>query len=307
MKKTHLPYTVSIIIPNWNGRNLLEKNLPSIISACHGAEIVVSDDGSRDGSVEFLKRAYPDITVVESTTNSGFSGNVNRGVARARGDIVLLLNTDVRPDKNFLRPLLSHFEDPKIAAVGCLEESHEPQGTVRRGRGRARWIKGYFIHERGNVDAPDTAWVSGGSAAYRKSVWNELGGMDPIYNPFYWEDIDLSYQMLKAGYGIRFERDSVVHHYHEEGAIKTDFSKNRIRTIAARNQFQFHWKNISSPSLIFAHAIWTPIRLLQSVVRGDWAMIRGYMMAIFRLPGIIDSRMRAARHWKLADTDLFHS
>jgi len=307
MKNTDYLHTVSVVIPNWNGRRLLEKNIPSVLTACHDAEIIIADDGSKDGSVEYVRQTYPKIRVIESSMNTGFSGNVNRGVAAARGEIVLLLNTDVRPEKNFLGPLLKHFTDPNISAVGCLELSHEPNGIVRRGRGKARWIKGFFIHERGDVRAYDTAWVSGGSAAFRRSVWNELGGMDEMYNPFYWEDIDLSYQMLKAGYGIKFEPKSIVHHFHDEGTIKSDIPKSRIQTIAMRNQFMFHWKNVSSPSLVVAHLFWMPVRIIQSLVRGDVSMGMGCILAARRLPKVVMSRLQARRHWKRADTELFPS
>ena len=301
--KTAKP-AVSIVIPNWNGKSLMEKNLPYVVAAAGGSQIVVTDDHSDDESVVWLKQAYPHITVVTSGKRTGFSGNVNRGVAGASGEIVYLLNTDVRPEKDFLNPILKHFEDSKVAAVGSLEESHERDGIVRRGRGIARWEKGYFIHSRGEVNKTDTAWVSGGSAAFRRSVWDKLGGMDELYNPFYWEDIDLSYQIQKSGYRIVFEPKSIVHHYHEEGAIRTEFSKNDIKRIAYRNQFMFLWKNISEFSILVQHCLWTPVRLFQAAVSGDSALLFGYILACMALPTIINSRLRASRFWNQSDTSV---
>ena len=295
--------SVSIVIPNWNGKDLLEKNVPSVIAASAGAEIIVSDDASVDGSVELLKKKFPQIRVVQNLTQQGFAGNVNSGVAKASGDIVILLNTDVRPEKGFLAPLLSHFADSSIAAVGCLEESHDPDGVVLRGRGVARWTRGYFIHAKGEITKSGTAWVSGGSAAYRRSVWQELGGMDTLYNPFYWEDIDLSYQMQKAGYRILFEKKSVVGHFHEEGKIKTTFTPKDVKRIVYRNQFMFLWKNMSDPGLWLAHCFWTPIRLLQALLRGDVVMLEGYAEAIIKLPAVWASRKRASTYWRITDMD----
>jgi hypothetical protein len=71
-----------------------------------------------------------------------------------------------------------------------MDKSMEGDKVVLRGRGIGRWEKGFYIHKRGEIDKVDTAWVSGGSGAFRRLMWNTLGGMDPIYNPFYWEDID---------------------------------------------------------------------------------------------------------------------
>jgi GT2 family glycosyltransferase len=300
--------SVSIVIPNWNGVDLLAKNLPSVIAAAPKAEIIIADDASVDGSVAYVKQHYPGITVVGNTHQQGFAGNVNSGVRKATGEVVILLNTDVRPEKNFLAPLLKHFDDPMVAAVGCMEESHDPQGVVLRGRGVARWEKGYFIHSKGDTDKSDTAWVSGGSSAFRRNFWITLGGMDTIYNPFYWEDIDLSYQFLKSGYRIVFERQSVVGHFHEEGKIKTSYTPAQVKRIAYRNQYIFLWKNISDVRLWMTHCFWTPIRLVQAVFRGDILMLEGYMLAIVKLPSIWRSRARAKKYWKLNDmTTLPHT
>lgn len=303
MKKISL--SVSIVLPNWNGAGLLRKNLPAVIAAAKGAEIIVADDASEDESVKMLKDSFPQVAVVANRTRQGFAGNINSGVARAAGDIVILLNTDVRPDKDFIAPLISHFSDPQVAAVGCLEESHEPGGIVKRGRGIARWEKGFFVHSRGEVNATDTAWVSGGSSAFRRSVWQKLGGMDTVYNPFYWEDIDLSYQILKSGYTIMFEPKSVVGHYHEEGKIKTSFTPSDIKRIVYRNQFIFLWKNISDPVLWAAHCLWMPVRLIQAVLRGDMLMLQGYGMVLTRLMEVQKSRARASLHWRRKDREVF--
>ncbi len=296
---------VSIVLPNWNGEHLLRKNLPSVRNAAPDAQIIVADDASEDASVTYLKTTFPDIIVAENKRQKGFAGNVNSGVCLATGDIVVLLNTDVRPQADFLTPLLARFSDPLVAAVGCLEKSHETNGTVLRGRGIARWEKGYFIHARGEVDREDTAWVSGGSAAFRLSVWKTLGGMDTLYNPFYWEDIDVSYQILKSGYRIVFERNSVVEHFHEEGKIKTSYTPSDIKRIAYRNQFIFLWKNMSDTGLWITHSFWTPVRLLQAIVKGDTLMLQGYGMALIKLPAILLSRMHASKHWRRKDAALF--
>lgn len=295
--------SVSIVIPNWNGETLLSRNLPDVVAAANGAEIIVADDASADGSVALLKRKFPEVIIVANGTRQGFAGNVNSGVAKARGDIVVLLNSDVRPKKDFLAALLSDFADPDVAAVGCLEESHDAGGVVLRGRGVARWEKGYFIHEKGKVTRRDTAWVTGGSCAWRRDVWERLGGMDTVYNPFYWEDIDLSYQALKAGYRLVFEPKSVVGHFHEEGKIKTSFSANDVKRIAYRNQFLFLWKNMSDPGLWAEHILWTPVRLLQAVLRGDMPLITGYAAAVLMLPRAWKSRKEASRSWKKSDRD----
>lgn len=289
-------YKVSIIIPNRNGAELLKKNLPSVIAAAKDAEVIVVDDASTDASLELLVKKFPSVKVIKKAHSDGFASTVNTGVSEASGEIVVLLNTDVRPEEGFLAPLVKHFDNPSVFAVGCLEKSIEGDHTVLRGRGEAKWEKGFFVHWRGEVNRSTTAWVSGGSGAFRKSIWEKLGGMDTMFNPFYWEDIDLSYRAMKAGYTLVFESGSMIIHEHGIGVIKREYSDIRVKIIAYRNQFLFIWKNISGLNMILAHAIWTPIRLMQSFFRRDSALLIGYILALLRIHIVILSRIQAGRH-----------
>ena len=283
--------TISIIIPNWNGSTLLDKHLPAVLAAAGKSGVIVVDDASTDDSIDLLHKKFPDVNIIKKQRHEGFASTVNAGVASATGEIVVLLNTDVEPEKDFLRALIAHFDDPLVFAVGSVDKSKEGDHTVLRGRGVARWRRGFYVHERGNVDSSSTAWVSGGSGAFRKSVWDKLGGMDPLFNPFYWEDIDLSYRGVKAGYRLVFEKRSVVRHYHQEGKIMRKYSTWYIRAVASRNQFQFIWKNIDDPGIMISHMVWTPIVVLRAMLTLDSAFICGYFIAVFRLPHIIGYRL----------------
>ncbi len=296
--------SVSIVIPNWNGVYLMRKHLQNVLRGAPDAEIIVADDMSTDGSADYLKKNFPEVIVVARRNHEGFASNVNAGVSRATGDIVVLLNTDVEPERAFLSPLLARFSDPDVFAVGCLEKSAESGKTILRGRGIARWEKGYYIHARGEVDRPTTAWVSGGSGAFRRSMWNQLGGMDTLYNPFYWEDIDLSYRARKAGWKTLFEPKSVVRHYHEAGKIKREFNAKYVKKIAYRNQFIFIWKNVTDMNILLAHALWTPIRILQALLRGDTGMIQGYLLALCILPAILGHRRTQRKLLQVRDSRL---
>jgi len=296
--------SVSIVIPNWNGVYLMEKHLKPVIDAAPNTEIIVADDSSSDGSVEFLKNHFPTVQVVQRDIREGFAANVNAGVAQAKGDVVILLNTDVEPEKGFLSPLLLCFRDPQVFAVGCLEKSFEEGKTILRGRGLAHWVKGYFIHSRGEFNKTDTAWVSGGSGAFRKSMWDKLGGMDTLYNPFYWEDIDLSYRGRKVGWKTAFEPKSIVHHYHEEGKIKREFTPSDVKRIVYRNQFIFIWKNLTDIQMILQHIFWTPIRLFQALFSGDSLMLQGYVLALRKLPAILQHRSFQRKLYTKSDKQL---
>ena len=196
---------ISILIPNYNGVEILKKNLPKVTKYSDNAEIIVVDDASSDDSIAMLKENFPQIKVITKTRNEGFASTVNLGVKSAKNDLVLLLNTDVEPLSNFIASLIKHFEDEDVFAVGCAEITSETNGKeFIEGRGIGRFENGFLIHGRGEPDKKNTLWVTAGAALYRKSIWNNLGGMKDIYNPFYWEDIDLSYRALKSGYTLIF-------------------------------------------------------------------------------------------------------
>lgn len=282
---------VSIVIPNWNGEDLLTENLPQVIKAVERSEIIVVDDASTDNSVLFIHQNYPSVRVIKKRFHDGFASTVNEGVKQAKGDIVILLNTDVVPEKGFLEPLIRHFHNPNIFAVGCMDKSIEDRKIVLRGRGCAKWRRGFYIHWRGNVNQTDTAWVSGGSGAFRKSMFLNLGGMDKIFNPFYWEDIDLSYRAAQAGYLLKFESKSVVYHFHEKGKIKNVFSDGLIKQMAYRGQFIFTWKHLVGLKPWLEHIFWAPLYGFKAFLQGDRHYIVGYLSALLRLPSVIRYRM----------------
>lgn len=295
---------ISVVIPNYNGEDLLKKNLPYVFSSVKGytSEIIVVDDCSNDGSIEFLKKQK--VRILRNNKNQGFSSTVNKGVGLAKGEIVILLNTDVRPQKDFLKPLLSHFSDPNVFAVGCLDKSVEKEGIVLRGRGIGKWQKGFLVHSRGEINKDNTLWASGGSSAFRKSIWKKLRGLNELYNPFYWEDIDLSYRALKSGYKVIFEKQSIVFHEHERGAIKKKYSESQVKRIAYRNQIIFVWENTTDFLLQFLHLIYLPYHLFRAILGADMAFLLGFLDAFVLLPKIIQSSFRAQKEFIKSDREV---
>jgi len=286
---------LSVVIPNYNGQDLLKKNLPKVLAAVGDAEVIIVDDASTDASalvISDLKSQIPNLKLIKNELNLGFSSTVNRGVKEASGDIIILLNTDVIPEKKFLEPLLLRFRNEKIFAVGCMDKSMEEGKIVLRGRGVGAWKRGFLIHSRGEVDKTTTLWVSGGSGAFRKTIWEKLGGFNSLYNPFYWEDIDLSYRAVKSGYKVLFEPKSVVVHEHEKGAIKKKFSSMQIKSIAYRNQFIFVWKNTTDLDLQLNHLFWFPYHLIKAFARLDISFFKGFLSAFLLLPKVIKSRFK---------------
>jgi O-antigen biosynthesis protein len=297
---------ISIVIPNYNGEKILEKNLPKVLIAAGDAEIIVVDDASVDKSLEKLETFGERIKIVKNKKNLGFSSTVNKGVKEANGEVVVLLNTDVIPEKGFLIPLLAHFKDDKVFAVGCMDKSVENNKIVFRGRGVGKWDKGFLIHSRGEVNRASTFWVAGGSGAFKKNIWDKLGGLNSLYDPFYWEDIDLSFRAVKSGYKILFEPKSVVIHEHEKGTIKNIYSDSEVKAIAYRNQFIFVWKNITDLVLELNHLFWLPYHVLSALFRGDAVFIKGLLGAFILLPKIIKYKNTEKRLFVLRDSQILN-
>ncbi len=308
---------ISIVIPNFNGEDLLRNNLPKVIKVLDSyklgkKELIIVDDCSTDNSIEEINKIKKlsertvIVHILQNTHNLGFARSVNKGVRVSSGDIIILLNTDTVPEPNFLSPLLKHFDDEKVFAVGCMDKSIENKETVLRGRGLGVWKRGFLMHRRGEVDKNNTLWVSGGSGAFRKSIWDKLGGFNELYTPFYWEDIDLSYRALKSGFKIIFEAESMVTHEHEKGAIKNEFSKEKIEEISYRNQFIFSWSNATDYSLQFSELFWLPYHLAKAVSNKNTAFIKGFFAALIKLPKIIGKSLRFQKLFVKSDREVIN-
>ncbi len=306
-------------MPNYNGELLLKKNFPVVLEVVGEyikksqtqAEIIVVDDSSTDNSLEILhdfisvaRKKNTSLHVLKNEKNSGFSTTVNNGVKKATGDFVLLLNTDVQPKIGFLEPLLKNFEDQQVFGVGCLDKSVEKDTVVERGRGLGRWHRGFLLHSAGKLDKKESLWASGGSSAFRKIYWDQLEGMNELYNPFYWEDIDLSYRAWKAGYTVLFEKESVVTHYHEEGSIKIRYSNYEIQVISYRNQFLFVWNNITDSNLLFSHILWAPYHLAGALMQRNMPFLVGFCQAFLKLKNSIKWNLRFRKLRKRSDWEI---
>lgn len=296
---------VSFIISNFNGKNLLKGNLSKIIKAGQKwggeFEIIIVDDASTDDSVNFLKKNYPLIKLILHKKNKRFAVSCNDGVSLAKGEIVILLNTDVVPEIDFLKPLLANFKDEKVFAVGCKEKSIFGGKIIYSGRALGIFKRGFLVHRRAeNQNKKETLWVASGSAAYRKKIWKELGGLDTLYFPAYLEDLDISYRALKAGYKIVFEPKSVVFHQHETTNLQV-FGKSAIKIAAFKNQTIFVWKNIIDFNLLIKHVFWLPYHLIFDTINSNGLFFIGFLRAFWQLPAILKSRNQVKKMFKFSD------
>ena len=283
---------ISVVIPNWNGKKLLERNLPPLIEAMdyYGGEyeIIVVDDGSIDGSPQFISDTYPSLRVIRLERNHGFPVAVNRGVGAAKHDLVLLLNSDIRVEKNFLSPLLIYFDKERTFAVS--NKTMKNENTVLT-QAHIMEFRCGFLREafRKEQNEPSFAFgASGGHGLFDRNKFVELGGFDEIYSPFYYEDADLSYRAWKRGYWVYYEPRSIVYHTHQ-ATIGKGFSKRYINFVFNRNRLIFLGKNLTDSDLLLQHFLFLPFFLLWNSIRNP-AVFLSFLTALKKVPTILRAR-----------------
>ena len=305
--------SATVVIPNWNGRDLLQKYIPSIIEALAGNsenEILVVDNGSDDGSAEFLRETFPSVHVLALERNLGFGGGSNAGFRAAKNDIVVLLNSDMRVEPNFLAPLLDGFIDASVFSVACQIFFSDPK-KLREETGLTQfWWENGAIRVRHRDDAAiqvlyPCAYGGGGSCAFDRKKFLELGGFDELFAPFYMEDTDVGYRAWKRGWKVLYQPRSVVYHEHR-GTIGKRFSKAYIDSVLKKNFALFSWKNIHEwsrlgPHFFFAYAGAVVTELFgESPERANFG---GLWCAFRELPQAMRSRARARKQAAIGDTE----
>jgi GT2 family glycosyltransferase/glycosyltransferase involved in cell wall biosynthesis len=305
----------TVVIPNWNGKDLLAKYIPSIRDALAGNpanEILVVDNGSADGSADFLRETFPDVTVLALPQNLGFGGGSNAGFRAAKNDIVVLLNSDMRVAPDFLAPLLAGFDDAEVFAVSCQifftdpdkprEETGLTQGWWQDGGLRVRHRVDDGIH-----DLFPCFYGGGGSCAFDRAKFLELGGFDPLLEPFYLEDTDLGYVAWKRGWKVLYQPRSVVFHEHR-GTIGKKFTEDQIQAVLKKNYVLFCWKNIHEWPRLVSHFFFAWAGAFLAVVFGDIPLRPnfGALWRAFRqLPRAMRSRRWALSLARVSDTEAF--
>jgi len=293
---------VSVVIPNWNGRQWLPQCLDALArQQLAPAEVIVIDNGSDDGSVQYLLEAHPSVSVVELATNTGFAHAANRGLEAAGGELVALVNTDVvlAPDwlDRMSRALLA---DPIAGAVACKMLSlADPTviydaGDILRRDGACEQ-RGRFMRDDGRWDLPGEVFgACAGAALYRRSAVLELGGFDERYFA-YLEDVDLALRLRLAGWRCRYE-PAVALHAGEgssgrlRGAHHFLVARNTVVLVA--KSFPVRWL----PCVAYRQLGWAWHARRE---RRLAAHLRGLAAAIPLLPAALRERRRLRTHGRV--------
>ncbi len=309
------PAAASVVIPSWNGRDLLSRYLPSVVTALAGNpanELIVVDNGSADDSAAYVRDHFPQVRLVALDRNLGFGGGSNAGFREAKNDIVVLLNNDMRAEPDFLGALLEGFADPAVFAVSCQIFFSDP-GKVREETGLTQgWWQDGALRVRHRADPAVTElfpcfYGGGGSCAFDRRKFHELGGFDGLFAPFYFEDTDLGYMAWKRGWKVLYQPRSVVHHEHR-GTIGKTFGEDYIQGVVKRNGLLFAWKNIHEWRRVWGHFAFTWAGAVLSVIFGEVPgrpTFAALGNAFLKLPQVARARWRARKLAAIGDTEAF--
>lgn len=301
---------VSVVIPAYNGREVLSRCLPSILieARAGGArEVIVVDDASADDTARWLRAEHSDVRLVRNPVNVGFGASANRGFEEAGGELVLLLNSDMRVREGFIGAMLPHFDDQSVFAVTARTRTGDdaaPDFGFSRGifrQGELTFLGVRQIDQDGITEAVDTFYAGGGQSLFRRGAFLELGGFDSIYRPFYYEDTDLSYRALKSGMRVVYEPGAVC--YHEgQATISRTAKPRRIRVVLERNYYLLSWINVTDRDLAREMIRMAPLNFLKALLTGNLNRVLGFFAALVRIPGV--RARRKSRRFSRRDADL---
>lgn len=281
---------VSVVILNYNGQKLMQQYLPTVIAHSGGAEVVVADNGSTDGSVEWLKAEYPELRLIAFDKNYGFAEGYNQALKLVDNEYYVLLNSDVRTPENWLLPLFDYMEchaecaacQPKIRSV------HEPEKFEYAGAaGGFMDIYGYPLcrgRVMSNVEVDNNQydtieeifWATGACLFIRAKAYWDVDGLDGRFFA-HQEEIDLCWRLKARGASIVCVPQSMVYHvgggslgYESPFKTKLNFRNNAILLYKNLSSDRYWWTYIFRLLLDWVAALQM---LLQRKPKNAWAVI----------------------------------
>ena len=275
--------SVSLVILNRNGLHFLGPCLDSIRRQTRTPdEIIVVDNGSTDGSQEWLSQHHPDIALLDLGYNTGFSLAMNRAIAAATGDYIALLNNDTECEPQWLSELIEALDRHPDVGFCASKMLHYQERYVidTAGDGLTKagqtYKRGFLHTDDGQYDRPERVFgACAGAALYRKQMLDEIGGFDEDFYIFQ-EDGDLNFRAQLAGYPCLFVPSAIVYH-HVGGTWKKTGYEFSIR-LGQRNLIFVLIKNL--PTVLWIrYGIWIIMNNIYSLLLGIWG---GYGMAVLK-------------------------
>ena len=218
----------AVVILNWNTEGFLKELLPGLLSSVkkvEGAEVIVADNASTDGSMKVMKESFPEVRTIVFEKNFGFTGGYNRAFDQIDSDLFVLINSDIEVTDGWLEPLIEWMKaHPECGACAPKLHSYQEREKFEYAGAAGGYIDRYgypfcrgrvlkrLETDRGQYDSPaDVMWATGACLMVRSEVYRRLGGLDDRFFA-HMEEIDLCWRMQLEGYRVCIVPESIVYH-----------------------------------------------------------------------------------------------
>lgn len=300
---------LAIVILNWNGKNLLEQFLPSVVAFSGWADIYVADNASTDDSVAFVKANFPSVRVIANTRNFGFAQGYNEALQFVDADIFALVNSDIEVTENWLGPIIATFQNqPEIAIIQPKILDYKNKEYFEYAGAAGGFIDRYgYPFCRGRVfdtiekdsgqydDNCEIFWASGACFFIRSSVYRELAGFDPDFFA-HQEEIDLCWRAFNKGYQAKYIGSSTVYHV---GGATLQQGNPRKTFLNFRNSLLMLTKNLPKAALLwvlFVRIILDGVAGIQFVFKGKpmhcMAIVNAHFSFYAKFSAMLKKRIR---------------
>lgn len=287
----------AVLVLNYNGVDHLRELLPSLREALArypgDARAVVVDNRSTEADVTWMHAHYPDIETIVTTRND-YLFSLNPIVARVPEEIVVILNNDMRVHPDFLAPLVEPFRWPEVFSVAARVLNWD--GSAEQIGQRTVSLEGFWLSlesQTGLSKAAYTAEAGGGCSAYRRRMFAELDGFDPLFRPGYWEDMDLTWRGWKRGWVSVHEPRSVI--FHRGSGTFGGMSRAHLQR-HYKHQTLFTTKNVGGSFFALGFLLLLPYRIVSHWLAGRTDIARGMLQAMPRLPIALLKRIGGPAH-----------
>jgi GT2 family glycosyltransferase len=284
----------AVVILNWNGLSFLKKFLGNVVenSSDPGTAIYVADNGSKDGSAEWIASNYKQVRLIKFEKNYGFAGGYNLALNQIDAEYYILLNSDIETTKGWLNPLISYMDsDPSTAACQpkILSWSHRDYFEYAGAAGGFidkygfPFCRGRIFSnvEKDNGQYDDTIsifWASGACMAVRSEAWKKCGGLDESFFA-HMEEIDLCWRILSSGFRIMYIPQSIVYHV---GGGSLPYESPFKTYLNFRNSLFLLYKNLDKSVLkrvLFIRKLFDGIAAIMFLLKGSWKNFRAVWKA----------------------------
>ncbi|MCD2259531.1 glycosyltransferase family 2 protein [Psychroserpens luteolus] len=297
---------IAVVILNWNGKQLLEQFLPSVVQHSENAAIYVADNASTDDSIQFLKQQFPNVNIIQNSTNGGYAKGYNEALKYVNEDIFCLLNSDIEVTPNWLTPIITEFErHPKTAIIQPKILDYKKKTHFEYAGAAGGFIDKYgYAYCRGRIfdtieedhdqynDTTSIFWASGACLFIRQSTFKALNGFDETYFAHF-EEIDLCWRAYNAGYVAKYIGTSTVFHI---GGATLNAVNPKKTYLNFRNSLFTITKNVDGSLffIIFMRLLLDGIAGLKFLFGHKWAHFMAVLKAHFsfyrHLPRLLKQR-----------------